>query len=538
MEWTKGSESREFLLAFLGMTVCGFLLFRPILQTFFLSDDFSIISAVAERGFFWKAGGQERFLRPLVVLSFLVDHALWGLRPIGYHLTNLMFHIANSFFVFVLTKRLSSLVLNQPRVGLSFFAGLLFLVLPCHSESVTWIAGRTDVIAVAFGLAATWCLLSLQSGFSARTLLLFSLMFAAALLTKECAVVFPLIWALLGSAIWLIRRGKMNLRQVFLPHLVVVFLMIAYFVARRLIFGSLIGNYGGKIEGALDVTLQRIAIAGLRSVSPPLPTTSWIQQPLSHLVTIVGLIVVAAIGITVVRARQRRYAIGLILVALLGSFVAGTIPTLGFSISLFDTQAERYLYLPSVFVCIGSAIVLMAAVRRRVPQVAVAVCLVAAQAGAMWVVNTRWITASEMARQFVEQVSAFDPEDVGIINVPDNCKGVYVFRCGLWDAYTFVGRERPRHDPKIISHTMDEWAGTCDVAVRAGELTVTLPPGWRGLRLAKRKGFSGKKQGESVTFSDLPAWFPSRAVVVDYSPDAGRMTFRQIDVSAVNRTQE
>lgn len=40
--------------------------------------------------------------RPLVNLSYAIDYASWGLRPFGYHLTNLMLHLANVGLVFAL----------------------------------------------------------------------------------------------------------------------------------------------------------------------------------------------------------------------------------------------------------------------------------------------------------------------------------------------------------------------------------------------------------------------------------------------------
>src|SRR5262249_60718102 len=43
---------------------------------------------------------------PVAWLSFALDHAVWGLRPGGYHLTNVLLHAANAGLVYVLAARL------------------------------------------------------------------------------------------------------------------------------------------------------------------------------------------------------------------------------------------------------------------------------------------------------------------------------------------------------------------------------------------------------------------------------------------------
>src|SRR5881396_1322823 len=44
--------------------------------------------------------------RPLREVSYAVDFALWGERPFGFHLTNILIHAANTVMVFLLIRRL------------------------------------------------------------------------------------------------------------------------------------------------------------------------------------------------------------------------------------------------------------------------------------------------------------------------------------------------------------------------------------------------------------------------------------------------
>jgi len=43
----------------------------------------------------------SRAYTPFTLLSLSPDHAIWGLDPFGYHLTNLLLHLANTLLVFL-----------------------------------------------------------------------------------------------------------------------------------------------------------------------------------------------------------------------------------------------------------------------------------------------------------------------------------------------------------------------------------------------------------------------------------------------------
>lgn len=120
-----------------------------------LSAD-SIMRAFTEtRNYYWA---------PLTWISLSIDHAFWGLNPLGYHLTNNVIHALNAglfFFICIQLLKLSSV--SDPRYfdeggwivpGLSLSAALLWGVHPMRVESVAWIAERKDVLSSLFGLAS------------------------------------------------------------------------------------------------------------------------------------------------------------------------------------------------------------------------------------------------------------------------------------------------------------------------------------------------------------------------------------------------
>ena len=83
---------------------------------------------------------------PLTWLSLMVDYQLYGLDARGYHLNNLLFHVANALLLFAVFRRMTGAVWR------SGFVAALFAVHPLHVESVAWVAERKDVLSTFFWL--------------------------------------------------------------------------------------------------------------------------------------------------------------------------------------------------------------------------------------------------------------------------------------------------------------------------------------------------------------------------------------------------
>ena len=96
------------------------------------------------------------YYRPLTTVSYLADYTLWGLRPFGYHLTNVGLHALCTILVALILLRL-----RWPPMATAV-AALLFAIHPIHTENVAWIAGRTDLLAFFF------CALTLLFALSAE----------------------------------------------------------------------------------------------------------------------------------------------------------------------------------------------------------------------------------------------------------------------------------------------------------------------------------------------------------------------------------
>ncbi|MFH1665095.1 MAG: tetratricopeptide repeat protein [Candidatus Omnitrophota bacterium] len=156
----------------------------------------------------FEAEKEKGEYRPISAVSFAIDHALWGLNPAGFHLTNLLLHTANVLLVYFVTLILAKLAgisrkndddlrLNSIFFDIPFLCAIFFAAHPVHTESVTWIKNRTDILASLFMLASFIVFIKhLSCKGSRRCIILYStglFFFAAALLSKAMAVTLPLI---------------------------------------------------------------------------------------------------------------------------------------------------------------------------------------------------------------------------------------------------------------------------------------------------------------------------------------------------------
>jgi len=135
---------------------------------------------------------------PVTWLSYMLDAQLFGLRPAGFHLVNVLFHALTTQLVFVVFKRMTAA--RWP----SAFLAMLFAVHPLHVESVAWIAERKDVLSGFFFMLALWGYLRYVERPQITRYGLALLFFALGLMSKPMLVTFPFVLLLLDF--WPLRR--------------------------------------------------------------------------------------------------------------------------------------------------------------------------------------------------------------------------------------------------------------------------------------------------------------------------------------------
>jgi len=139
---------------------------------------------------------------PLTTFSLMLDHKLYGLRPAGYHVTNIVLHIANALLLFLILARMTGAVWR------SAFVAALFALHPLHVESVAWAAERKDVLSTLFGMLAIGAYVLYAERPKLGRYLAVCLFFALSLMAKTMLVTLPFVLLLFDY--WPLERFREN----------------------------------------------------------------------------------------------------------------------------------------------------------------------------------------------------------------------------------------------------------------------------------------------------------------------------------------
>jgi tetratricopeptide (TPR) repeat protein len=137
---------------------------------------------------YWAGDGEKSGLyRPLAIFSLAVEYAVAGTNPFLYHLDNVILHLLCSILVLFIAREL----FNEKRVAAA--ASLVFAAHPVHTEAVATVFGRAEVLCAFFVLSSFLLFLKRERR---KAFYLSLACFFLALLSKESAVVLPLLLAL------------------------------------------------------------------------------------------------------------------------------------------------------------------------------------------------------------------------------------------------------------------------------------------------------------------------------------------------------
>jgi len=131
------------------------------------------------------SGGEKSALyRPLMMVTLALDYGLGRLCPVGYHVANVVWHIAVALMVFSL-----AFLLFEDAVP-ALIASLLFVVHPVHTEAVSYISGRSDPMSVLFMLGALFVYIRRPFP-AAANFFAIVIAYAACLLSRESGLILP-----------------------------------------------------------------------------------------------------------------------------------------------------------------------------------------------------------------------------------------------------------------------------------------------------------------------------------------------------------
>ena len=193
-------------------------------------------------GFYGSVKGG--YYRPIINLSHSIDYWIWGPNPFGFHLTNVLAHTLTGVILYLVLLRIIAI---EP---VAFLASLFFLAHPIHTEAVSWISGRGDMVFALFYLLSFLFYLKAGSNgnnisnpplppFSKGGNYLYSgAFFLLALQSKEMALTLPLI-IILYDVCFRLRDKTFSLSRNFKVYVYYFGLLAGYMIFRIIILGGI-----------------------------------------------------------------------------------------------------------------------------------------------------------------------------------------------------------------------------------------------------------------------------------------------------------
>ena len=148
-------------------------------------------------------GKRRFFYRPVRTITYALDYSLnknvWhffgtfkgpdkGLNPLGYHISNIFYHLITSLLVFLVIGRLTG------KSRIAFFAASLFALHPVHTDSVTYLSGRRDILCALFYLLGFYFFLCYRKTSHFRYVAAVFLSYLLSLGSKEMGVTLPALF--------------------------------------------------------------------------------------------------------------------------------------------------------------------------------------------------------------------------------------------------------------------------------------------------------------------------------------------------------
>lgn len=324
-----------FFFSFIGITL---FIYNPF-ALYFLNDDM-IHLPLSSKGVLF----QHNSFRPIHDLLLITEYKFWGMNALGYHLVEWAIHVVCSILVYQFSYgfiKVYGKYEEKILTIIALFTASLFSVYAFHSESVLWVLGSGASLATVFFLLSVIAFLKRNKGtiYFIASLLFFQI----GLFTYEAIWVAPIFIALLSYES--VKKEIALKKKEWLFVSIYSFSFIVNLLLRKVLIGELAGTYGE--QKIFDLNLKHLAYNGIclfvRSFVPPNHSTFLFAIS----VVCLCLILFAAFRkLILLKTFDGK------LVILILSFLCSLLPVLSLGISTHSRESERFLYLPSVFLCL------------------------------------------------------------------------------------------------------------------------------------------------------------------------------------------
>jgi hypothetical protein len=384
--------------------------FSGLTGTFVLDDKFAILRHPVVQGWapladvfrlsFWgePLDALPPSYRPLTTLSFVIDQRLLGGSALAFHVSSLLWYVSLVLAGWSFARKCIG-------PAAAFLAMAFFVVMPVHVENVSSLAGRADTLGLLFGLLA--CLALAPTLVNGKTTVAWRVIVAAAAFATAMFCKESMAGLLLVIAVFAEFRRRANARLSFydahIPSLVMATILALYFVFRLRIQPQMLSHIeaddvlaGANVWEKIGYGLE-LLFGYSKLVVMPVGLCSGrrfaeVFRP-SHLslAMAVGTALLGLCGYFSWRDyRQRRYPF------VLASFLSWLLIT-GLVFAMPESMADRFLLMPSIFLCMAIGPSLLTLWNKGVPW----------RAAMMMVLGTQVILSGRQARTWHDEGTLF-----------------------------------------------------------------------------------------------------------------------------------
>src|SRR3989338_3134192 len=226
-------------------------------------------------GCIWEAAnrgceGRSFYYRPIHYLAMMLTYQISS-EPWIFHFMNLLYYAIIVFLVFILTRVLTK------NFWTAFFAALLYLVHPLHAEVVNWASAAPELMHTIFMLAATILYIAWRRKPSLPKLFGLYAFFFLAILSKEPALLLPIIFVALDVLYFHAKPKDFLRKYVIIRYAAFGILILFYIIARNAVLGV------GPQYGVFTLTERFHAVIPLfggeyiRKLFPPYPLVAFYE---------------------------------------------------------------------------------------------------------------------------------------------------------------------------------------------------------------------------------------------------------------------
>jgi len=253
----KNIEDRKEIVILAILVMLAFSIFANAISHSFVWDDSNV---VVENSFirslkkvpflfnieYWKYFNPAQTqghvdYRPVSMVLNALDYHFWDLDPRGYHLTNILLHVANVILVYYLVCSIMGLAgrdqgKDRSWRGLftrvAFLTACLYAVHPIHTEAVVWIKNRAELLAGMFMFSSIILFLRHKdAGDRNKVMAVYAgsiVCFVLGILSKETAVMAPFVMVLCAVLFYDMKREYRGVIIKMLPYFLIMSLYAVF----------------------------------------------------------------------------------------------------------------------------------------------------------------------------------------------------------------------------------------------------------------------------------------------------------------------